>query len=214
MKKLATLKMETIKKTSEIDCKNIKFSKMREERGHKFVSVFYNNHKFRVHSAKVKVPFGIKKFGDKYTMQLSVSDNNMKELLKDIDTALVKAGRENTKEWFQTNKDVGDFKSNVKQNGTYPPLVSVKLPQDQNGEFKFSLYNDKKEKVEVNEGNVVELFSKGVLIKPILECVGVWFKDNTYGISWKLFQAKKVEDKSNVCFVDDSDIDSEIEFIE
>lgn len=205
--------MDTIKRINEVNTENIKFSKLRDENRHKFVSVFYNNHKFRIHSPKVRIPFGIKKFGNNYVLQVSISDSNMKEMLYNVDEFLKQAGTDNSKEWFQTNKDVGKFKSNIKQSGTFPPLLSIKLPRDSLGEYKFSVYDDKKEKIEITNENIEEVFEKGTIIKPILECVGVWFKDNTYGISWKLFQAK-VESKMKTCFVEDSDVDSEIEFIE
>ena len=64
-------------------------------------------------------------------------------------------------------------------------------PLDENKNLKTKFFNYEKDKIAVTKPeDVSDELKKGTYIQIAAECVGVWFMDNRYGLSWKAEQIR------------------------
>lgn len=199
--------------------KDIKFSSQKNNYGHKYVNMYNMKDTIKLQIPKMNLPFGVKEYNNKFVLDLLFNENKKcKEFynkLKELDEYIQEYAKENMKEWFQTKKVKPIYKSCIKESEKYGTLLKVKLTQDKNSEFKCLIFNDKKEKINISK--IEDVLEKRVNVKGIIECCGVWFmdidEDIMYGITWKCNQILIHSKDEDICFVDDSDVNSE-EFIE
>lgn len=91
------------------------------------------------------------------------------------------------------------------------PTLKVKLPVWE-GEYKFELFDVNNELLIPNSDNIGPdaFITKGSNIACVLQCGGLWFANNNFGVSWKLFEGvvKPTEQlKRGVCHIQLSDDD-------
>lgn len=84
---------------------------------------------------------------------------------------------------YPKNKDTGE--ADLERD----PTVKVKLPFWE-GEFKFELFDVNNEMLIPNseEMGPETFINKGSNIASIIQCGGLWFANNNFGVSWKLYQ--------------------------
>lgn len=185
----------------------------------------YGNSEFRMKVPKSKLPFGPsvnKEEGSdytKYSFQVNVEDPDFRGALEKIDTKIVNYVSENSMDWWKTHSTPDEvrkftYSSLIKKDkkGEYPDSFKFKLPF-YNGEPKFTVFNDKKEKLVIykkNESGQMEMdwswAQKHMYLEAVIQCVGLWIVNKNVYCTYELVQAKIYPLESNdVNFFDDDD---------
>lgn len=190
----------------------------------------YNGGDFRVIIPKSKLPFGLTVGQDnegetpssykKYSFEVNIDDAEFKKVLEQIDEKNVNYISECSKEWWgkpYTPEAVRDhtYSSLVKKDkkGEYPDRFKFKLPF-YNGEPKFTVFNQNKEKVNIYKKNAngeIEMdwswVQKQMHLEAVIECEGLWVVNKNVYCTWKVVQLKIYPIESNdVNYFDDEDL--------
>ena len=174
----------------------------------------------RITTSTLYSPFGVKmskndwSVHNEYYMSCllneSKSENSesFKNTIANIDQEIEKQVKENY-EIFNTKSKTMDgnfvYSPILRENGTYPKLMTIDFPRDKNGNFESILYDEQKNKMVLNESNIDTLLRKGRAFKAIIECVKVWYYNGKVGSKWRVVQLKFSE-KNNK---ENSETDSE-----
>lgn len=194
--------------TNEIVIDELDFSKPKQNSmggQHIFVNIpntIQEESKIRLQTPLCKVPFGINEYKNKYNLDLQLTDENMKEFLTTFDSKIIKTATQNSFSWFKKSmhesivKEL--FKSQMKQNGKYPPLFRVKIPM-KNNEFDGKVFNNKQEEISIHN------IEKGCKVQAIIENTGIYFVSKDFGVTWKVIQLKVFpnEKLTGYAFVED-----------
>lgn len=189
-------------KITDIDFSEIKFSKTKSSSGRRFILAYYNKKILGIKFPSLRIPFDsrVNQFGQ---LELNVSLGNNEVLInkiKDLDTQMQDFCKTNN--WF-TEEVIPSYTPMLKEanNGNFPPTIKFKVPNKDNI-IKTIFYDENKQVIDIkNENQVVDLMTKGTRIQSAIECVGVWFNDNKYGLAWKAEQIRvmsKPEENVNV----------------
>ena len=124
------------------------------------------------------------------------------KMLKDMEDQVKADALKHSRDWFGKNmtKDGIDLIWNPilkypkdKETGeadlSREPTLKVKLPVWE-GEYKFELFDVNNEMLIPNSQDMGPdaFINKGSNIACILQCGGIWFANNNFGVSWKLYQ--------------------------
>ena len=238
-------------KASEVDTSALKFSKLNTlPSGCK---TMYVNHKgdfapLFVQSPEMKVPFDSGtyypenetsgKFSIKVSMDNIESDESMKQfhdMLNNMDEQLIKAGIENSAEWFKSQqwikkkgtseeKIADNYTRMVKvstdpetgePNGKWAPSFAFKIVK-RDGKVLCDCYDNNKEELVTSGEGAVDLetmFKKGTKLKMIVKCNGIWISNVGWGCTWRAEQIKidVPAGFSGYAFDDSDDEDSGVE---
>jgi hypothetical protein len=122
------------------------------------------------------------------------------------------------------DKDTGE------PNGKYPPSLKFKV-QQYDGEVQCRIFDSDKKEMNVSDPSKEDLvtigivrpfdeqmtiphegiFKKGVKVKLLLKCCGIWIGDGKFGCTWQAMQiqVKNPPGLESYAFLDDSDEDEE-----
>lgn len=128
--------------------------------------------------------------------------NSFMKMLKDMEDQIKLDALKHSRDWFgkQMTKDGIDLiwnpilkypkdKDTGEPDHTREPTLKVKLPVWE-GEYKFELFDVNNEMLIPNSQDIgpEQFINKGSNIACILQCGGLWFANNNFGVSWKLYQ--------------------------
>lgn len=195
-------------KINTVDFSELKFSKTKKTSQLRFVIVYLNKKKLGLKLPTLKIPFdsNVNQFGH---LELNLSldnDSVLIEKLKKLDNCMIKFADENN--WFE-----GIAKEDIKytpvikesMNGNYPPTIKIKIPYKDNV-VGTVFYDTEKTVIPVDDQQqAAKLLSKNKKIQTAIDCVGVWIKDNKFGLSWKAEQIRILKDNVEPDFEFDSD---------
>lgn len=152
--------------------------------------------KITLMTPKCKVPFGLSEYKESrgnYTLNLSLGDSSkqceFKEFLKNLELKLLECAHKNSKSWFKKQLTIeviqSLYNSCIKQkNEKYPPLMRLKFPTNESGEFMGNIYDIHKTKV--NQ----DIIQPGCEVETIIELTGIYFIQKEFGMTWKVIQIK------------------------
>lgn len=88
----------------------------------------------------------------------------------------------------------------------HPDYIKIKLRNSTSG-YSTTFFNKEKEQIEYS--NIDEVFTKGSFVRGLLQCVGLWFADGKFGLSWKLIQLlvesrSRIKPNFNECLIEES----------
>jgi hypothetical protein len=204
---------------NDLDLEKIKFSSVKQVYGHKFISMYYKKSPLLIHFPRMTLPFGINDYKNKYSFDLSFTNlktnNSMKDFyngIKKIEKLVEEYGKNNMKDLFHSKNVDIQFKSCLTEKSPFEPLLKVKINQDKENNFKLKVFNDNQDEMDLDQETINDLFCKKKQLKGIIECSGVWVSERdsgfVYGISWKVNQVKIYSDVEDLCFIEDSDVES------
>lgn len=201
--------------------------------------VYYDKKPLILRFPKMRLPFGVKKdsISSKPQYILDTSFENQDELLmqfQQLDEYIIDKAH---KEIFQDKSKeevTGMYLSCIKypQDTRYYPTFRSKIITQNDTQIKCSFYNSEKneegsyEKIDIEkeggEGYMMIALQKNSYIESIVECIGIWVREDKFGLSFKTTQAMvypKIEfhPKEITCeFVDtdDSTSNSEVDFLD
>ena len=179
-------------KVEDVSPEEIKFSKVKSQRGRRFINVYYNKKNLGLKFPSLRLPFNtrLNQFGQLEVSVSLVKGSELLDRIKKIDDFMKKSCQ--VEGWFPGSASA-NYSPMLKEStsGDYAPTVKVKIPLDENKNVKTKFFNYEKDKIAVTKPeDVSDELKKGTCIQIAAECVGVWFMDNRYGLSWKAEQIR------------------------
>lgn len=217
----------------ELDLNKIVFSKTKHKSKNQFLYVYYDKKPFILKFPKIRLPFGLKKdtISTKYQYILDMSFENHDELLRHVqqfdDYIIEKAHSD-----IFTDKNIEEVRQMYKSCVKYPndtryyPTFRSKIITNDDKSVKCSFYDEQKNKIDVeNEGGesyMMIAMQKNSYIESILECIGLWVREDAFGLSFKIIQSKiypKIDfiEQKDTCDFTDTDgstSNSDIDFLD
>lgn len=208
-------------KIESLPVDEIKFSKTKNQKGKRFINVFFNKKTLSLKFPSLRIPFNTKinQFGQ-LELNLSLDKNeSLIEKIKKIDEKMKNSCKD--EDWFEDcSKCLYTPMLKESVGGAYPPTVKLKIPyKDYNSrEIKTTFYDKDKQKMSIKTSeDVSEVLTQGTKVQTAAECVGVWFMGNKYGLTWKTEQVRiteknefrKKEIQEDYAFCSDSEDESQ-----
>ena len=192
---------------SHINLNELDISKLRIGKSGKTVKIFYGKDILQIVTGKMYSPFGVRVNPSNYSnwttcnidCSLNQSDSELsiayKTTLENLDKRIKELISESANLFDKASpelfNDIDSFYSPVlRENKTYPKLIKISLPRDSKGNFEFVIFDENKEKVQLNDNNITEVLCKGKIFKSILECTKIWYYNGRFGTTWNLKQMR------------------------
>lgn len=194
-----------------LDIENIDWSLFKLAKSGRAIKLLYNKEPIQLCTAGLYTPFGVKSINKEwstfteYNIDCSLNQANtdsasvFRNTIEKLDQVINNLVKENP-DIFTTTK--GDRLSNnftytpiLRENGNYPKLMKLQFTRDKNGNFDSFVFDEKKEKIMIDESNITEILTKGKIFKCIIECSKVWFYNDKIGTIWNIVQLKLSENK-------------------
>lgn len=217
---------------SDLDLKDIAFSKSKVKTQNKFSYIYYNSEPLVVKFPKLRLPFGVSKdtLSNKTQYILDVSLEKQEQIvakLREFDDYIINK----VKNEILVDKSLDELREMYVpclkiSTGNYPPTFRSKITTDtKTNDIKCQFYYSEKNvdgeypKVDlVSEGGeswILSTMNKNSYSETVAECFVLWIMNGKFGVSWRTIQVKVFNDTpptEDVCeFLDSSD--SEIDFV-
>lgn len=200
-------------KITDVNCSEFKFSKTKQTAGRRFISLFYNKQNLSVKLPKLRIPFDTKlsNYGQ-LEVNFSLGDNSdLIKKIKEIDAKMVVYCEELS--WNSAECEYCPMLK-VSKNNAYPPTVRIKIPI-KNDTIETDFFDNDGTELDIKDASgVTQLLTRGNYALSAIECVGVWFNSEKWGLSWKLVQLKTSENKKEVLEACAFDTDSDAESLD
>lgn len=193
------------RKIQEVNLETLTFSKTKVKSNNKFLYVYSDKKPLILKIEKTRVPFGLQKDNlsskNQYILDLALEPEG--ETLKSFEK-FTKAVVEKVHKDFYSEKNIqevqGMFNNFIKypENSMFSPTLRTKIIVSDDNIPKCDFYSSEKNedgkfpKIDVvekgNEPYLLKSVSKGTYVETILECIGLWFFNDRFGISFKTNQ--------------------------
>lgn len=198
----------------EFDINKISFSEIKKinDKGGKYISMYYDKSPFVIQTPQSYAPFGVNVFTDvndnstSHSLELSFKEKESRQtlqmwynILEQIDQKVLDTVLENSQAWIRKpkNKDVVEalFTRSIRiptdrETGEvidkWPATYRLKMPKDNKGQFRCIAY-DENTKDEVSLDSMIPKM-KGSKVTAIATCGGIWVAGGKFGCSWKANQ--------------------------
>ena len=202
---------------SHINLNEIDLSKLRIAKVGRAVKLIYGESKepLQLVTGKLYSPFGVRMNENKYSnwntynIDCSLNQSNSeisvayKTSLEVLDQRIIEL-LANSNQLFENDKnkphddlfdDIQNYYSPIlRENKTYPKIMKIALPRDTKGNFECVLFDENKEKVQIDDNNIQQILCKGKIFKSIIECKNVWYYNSAsgpkFGTTWNLKQLR------------------------
>lgn len=193
------------RKIQEVNLETLTFSKTKVKSNNKFLYVYSDKKPLILKIEKARVPFGLQKDNlsskNQYILDLALDSEG--ETLKSFEK-FTKAVVEKVHKDFYSDKNIQDvegmFNNFIKypENSMFSPTLRTKIIVSDDNIPKCDFYSSEKNedgkfpKIDVvekgNEPYLLKSVCKGTHVETILECIGLWFFNDRFGISFKTNQ--------------------------
>lgn len=198
----------------EFDIDKVSFGEIKKinEKGGKYISMYYDKSPFVIQTPQSHAPFGVNVFTDEndksqsFSIELSFKEKDSREnlrmwyeILEQIDQKVLDTVLENSQAWIRKpkNKDVVEalFTRSIRiptdrETGEvidkWPPTYRLKMPKDNKGHFRCVAY-DESTREEVALDSMIPRM-KGSKVTAIATCGGIWVAGGKFGCSWRANQ--------------------------
>lgn len=202
------------KQITMIDIGTIDWDKLKLVKSGRAVKLMYDKKPLCFCTSTLYSPFGVKSFMkdwatfSEYSIDTSLNQSSsesaisFKNFLEELDRRLTTLVQDNLQVFNnpKSNVDVTnaiDYQSIMRENGNYPKLVRLQLNRDKNGNFTSFVFDEKKNSIQIDEGNISDVLVKGKSFKAIIECSKVWLYNGKVGTVWNIEQLRFVEPYNN-----------------
>lgn len=225
------------RRIQDIDLSTVLFSKQKINSQNKFLYVYSEKKPLILKLPLTRLPFGLQKdsLSKKNQYILDFSMENQPDTLKgfeDLDLAIISKVHEDFFEDKTLEEVRNMYTSCVKypENQKYSPTLRSKIIISDDEIPKCDFYSSEKNeegkypKIDVvsngNEQYLLQTMGKSCKVESIVECIGLWFFKDKFGLSFKVTQVlihpPENKDESEECQFIDSETDtsnSDVEFL-
>lgn len=190
-----------------INIENIEWDKLKLVKSGRTVKLMYDKKPLSFCTSTLYSPFGVKSIMkdwatfSEYSIECSLNQSSsesavaFRTFLEELDkrvSAMVQDNLEvfnNPKSNVQVPSSV-DYQPIMKENGNYPKRMRLQLSRDKNGNFTSFVFDENKNSIKIDEGNVSDILIKGKAFKAIIECSKVWLYNGKVGTIWNIDQLR------------------------
>lgn len=196
------------KHTKMIDLQNFNEDDVKLGKSGRAIRLLYNKEPLQICTSTLYSPFGIKSINKEwsnfteYNVDCSLNQSSsetsvvFKNFIDKLDDVIQKLVKENLTLFNSKNETANEnftYTSILRENKSYPKLMKLQFIRDKQGNFESFIFDEKKEKIPINENNIDNIIAKGKIFKTIIECVKVWYYNGKVGSIWKVVQLKFCE---------------------
>lgn len=218
---------ESVVKIMDLDPTQFKFKPTKKRS--KFRELYVNMNPLVVKFPKLRIPFDskINQYGQS-EITLSLAETYTKtftsqDLIKKIDSI-----DKYIEEFGKSENFLEDFPETIRYNpilkrslnGNYPPTLKAKLSK-RNGDIESIFCDEQMKEISFNsEEELLQKLTKGTLLNTSINFAGLYFNDNTWGMTCKFHQSKistpkfvqkEQKEQKNIDFLESSDDEDEEE---
>lgn len=212
------------RRIQDIDLNTVLFSKQKINSQNKFLYVYSEKKPLILKLPLTRLPFGLQKdnLSKKSQYILDLSMENQPETIKgfeDLDNAVISKVHKDFFEEKTIEEVTSMYTSCVKypENPRYSPTLRSKIITNDDDTPKCDFYNSEKNeegkypKIDVvtngNRQYLLEVMGKSSKVESIVECIGLWFFNDRFGLSFKVTQilihpSEKEEVQEDCQFID------------
>lgn len=190
-----------------INIDDIDLEKLKLVKSGRAVKLMYDKKPVCFCTSTLYSPFGAKSFKKEwatfpeYSVDCSLNQSNndsavaFKSFLEKLDKRITELVQNNL-EVFNNPKasvaipDTVDYQPIMRENGNYPKLMRLQLTRDKNGNFTSFVFDENKNSIKIDEGNVSDVLVRGKVFKAIIECSKVWLYNGKVGTVWNVEQLR------------------------
>lgn len=202
------LKKKDSKKTKTmINIDSIDWEKLKLVKSGRTVKLMYDKKPLSFCTSTLYSPFGVKSvmkewatFAE-YSIDCSLNQSSndsavtFKAFLDELDKRVTQMVQDNLNVFNNPKSNVAiqssiDYQPIMRENGSYPKLVRLQLNRDKNGNFTSFAFDESKNSIKIDEGNVADVLVKGKAFKAIIECSKLWFYNGKVGSIWNIEQLR------------------------
>jgi|GEM_PF-4762899 hypothetical protein len=215
-----------------IDYQNIALSKQKTKSKSKFLYVYLDKKPLLLKLPKMELAYGLSKntfYESKvqYNFDLSFKNNDaLVESFEKLDDFIIEKVKEEHYPELSIEEVKKLYTSCVKySNPQFPPVLKSKIITQESKIKCDMFYSEPDEEGKLPRINIEEaggesfalaLLPRQKKVEVILECIGLWFMNGKFGLSFKALQVKvyPIEKTVNKCeFIDSDTSDSEVDFL-
>ena len=179
--------------------------------GGQFINITHGSDSVMVQTPKCFVPYGVNEFYGKQSVDLhftrdTPSTARFKAFLEAFDQHNINKAVSCSSEWFK--KDLGTeaiadlYRPYLKRAENSNTFIKAKM-LSKKGEFLGDIF-DRDRKMAT-----MDIIQPGCYVEAIIECIGMYFVAEEFGMTWKVVQLLvHPAEKNEYAFVDDSDNES------
>lgn len=193
------------RKIEDINLDTLTFSKQKVNSSNKFLYVYSDKKPLILKLPKTRLPFGLQKdsLSNKNQLLLDFSlekNHKLIENFENFNSFIV----EKVKNEFFTDKTLEEVKGmytnyiKYPENPMYSPTLRAKIVLNENLDPKCDFYESEKNeegkypKINLKEKGgqeyLFQMMGKSSHVESIIECIGLWFFGNKFGLSFKVSQ--------------------------
>ena len=184
------------------------------------VKLLYNKEPVQICTSSLYSPFGVKSINKdwsnftEYSIDCSLNQAssetavNYRTFVEKLDSVIKTLVAENLNLFGNKNETPTEnftYTSILRENGSYPKLMKLQLPRDKNGNFESFVFDERKQKIRLDESNIETVLSKAKIFKCIIECSKLWYYNGKVGSIWNIVQLKFSEKSINTTSNDTKD---------
>jgi len=194
---------------SHVNLFDLDLTKLQLAKSGRNIKILYNKEPLQIVTGKLYTPFGAKvkqnnfsNFSSYYVdCSLNQSNSNAsvqyRESLEALDKKIIELIQNSLHLFNNASSSAEDVSNNylpiLRENKTFPKLMKITLSRDSKGNFDSVIFDEKKEKILIDDNNLEDVLCKGKVFKTIIECAKVWYYNGNFGTIWNLKQLKFME---------------------
>lgn len=172
---------------SHVKLSEINYKLLNVAKSGKTKKILYDNTPLQILTDSIYTPFGCKSFTNQYSKfidwRLDVS------MVESVNEDVYDTLQEKVKGLLNDNENV--FSAILRENRSYPRLMTLKLPRDYKGNILSVFFDENGKKIQLNDNNVEDLLVRGKRYKVIIECK-VWIYNGKTGLTWNIIQVRQI----------------------
>ena len=192
---------------SHINLNELNLEQLRIGKSGRAIKLFYDKEPLQLVTGKLYSPFGVRVNPSNYSswntcsIDCSLNQSNSessvayKTALENLDKRIIELLSESQHLFDKAPEELFSDISSVyspilRENKTYPKLMKIALPRDTKGNFECVIFDETKEKIQLDDNNISQVLCKGKIFKSIIECNKVWYYNGRFGTTWNLKQMR------------------------
>lgn len=205
--------------SSFVSLNNLDFKNLNLGKSGRSVKLLYDKQSINMSTNVLYMPFNLNTYKrqwsnyDDYTVDCYIdsghSDNEYIQKMNKFNDVIFDLVKSNLHLFNVPENEQITFTPFYRENKTFPKLLKLHLPRDQNGNFTTQFFDENSNKIFVDENNIQTILSKKASFKTIINCTKVYLYQNKAGCAWDILQLKLVQNTKDINTSDCSDNGSE-----
>lgn len=176
---------------------NLNLNSLKLAKVGRVIKLISDKQQFNLKTGSLYMPFNVSKFKkqwsnfEEYSVDCYV-DSSLNEPVKftELNDKIFDLVKENNQLFNNPDVDTLTNSPFYRDNKTFPKLLKLQLPRDNNGNFTTQFFDENGDILIIDENNIETILTKKTTFKAIITCSKVWVYQNKVGSIWNILQIK------------------------